>query len=178
MDISERARIEELIAKTSYDVRGRILQKMVELEIIFDTYVASHFSGDNNDKFQEFISLMMSGTPLFRKWAIMYYLLSVHNKEFLLKNKEVITNKKLQDIIEIRNLFAHFPIDFSEDALHNYTNTYSIIFRKFKETRENDTPLLFTNYYLSSVNVNEYLNQIYLYIKLFRELVEGVPHPL
>ena len=102
-----------------------MLQFAIELENIMGIYIAEHFTKDK-DKVEEFFSLILSRIDFEPKYRTFLYLVEKYNPEFGLKNPEF--SKEIKDLIEEKNVFAHWPVDFSEQAISDYENKNSVTY--------------------------------------------------
>jgi hypothetical protein len=122
------------IQEASYKIRGHVLQRAVELESLIDIYIAEHFTKDEI-KIVELISLLLAPRiTLDNKAQVFIYLIDKYNPDFKKANPKYAN--VLKKIIEERNVFAHYPVDFSDEALAAYERDATIIFVKLKNSSE------------------------------------------
>lgn len=138
----------EAMKLAAFETRGRILQLSIELENLFVIYISEVFTKDV-DKIQDFVSLILSRVDFEYKRRAFLYLLEKHNNAFYKENQELST--KTKKLVEVRNVFAHWPVDFSNEANLRYeqdkTITYVLVQKKDKN--------LFTHEAYSQERVND-----------------------
>ena len=167
--MEERERIEAMISIAAYDIRGRILQKAVEIESIINIYIAEHFTKDEA-KNEELICLILSPRVTFEnKIQIFKYLIDKYNPEFKNANKQY--SKDLTDLCEERNIFAHYPVEFSQQSLKNYTDHSVVTFVKLKNVSHEGNASLVNRRELSEAAVNAILDKMTKYIVILRKLI-------
>lgn len=95
--------------------RGVIIHSMVDTERFIDTIITEYFCGANKIKRNEFMHLLLSqqGFSLQTKVAILNYLSDNRYKLFLAKYPNAKTY--LDDLLQVRNDFAHRPFDISDN---------------------------------------------------------------
>ncbi len=109
-----------LINKASATIRGSLLEMLAGFESLIDFYITIHFTGhDENDKFEEFLSLIIAPNVTFRnKIEIFRALVDRYHPKFKSNNKQYW--KDFLEIIEIRNIVAHYPINTSRSAIDKF----------------------------------------------------------
>ncbi len=144
-----------------YRTRGEILDSLAFLELSMDLYIADHFSG-SSAKLEEMISLIITPRVTFDgKRAILKTLIEDHDEPF--KNQYPKFNNELQEIIEKRNYFAHYPTIFNEDKISSFTQQKFIDLGKFKENKVNGQRVLYTVISFTELEIQAYLLQILKY---------------
>ena len=109
--------ITESILQAAQDSRGRILQHAIDMENIMGIYISEHFTKDK-DKVEEFYSLILSRVSFESKYQAFIYLVRKYSPEFVTNNPDF--HKEIIKLIEERNVFAHWPVDFSEQAISDF----------------------------------------------------------
>src|SRR5450432_1881881 len=105
---------QELLLKTAYECRGRIIQLVTEMEVMIDKYIAEYFIEDE-DKQMELISLVIaSNVGLKAKNLIFEYLL--HQKKDNKPEDIKVLIKQIDAIVIQRNVFAHWPVNISKES--------------------------------------------------------------
>lgn len=163
--MDDHDQIKGLIAKTAYDIRGHILQKSIELEMLIDNYITKHFTSDEI-KFTEFVCLILCRMSFEGKFQAFSFLLDLYNPDFKENNKGY--KKEILDIIKKRNEIAHYPIDFSQRAIELFNEKRIVRFMKFKNS-EGDINSINE---LDEKTVNELINKISHYINLLIKFAE------
>lgn len=111
-------------------VRGTIITACINLEIIIDLYISERFA-DTNEKINELSSLIITPRVTLReKLNVLKILMKKYHPKFAKDKKEVFSN--INNIIEHRNVFAHYPINLSEKAIEIYNKEGKIIFTKLR----------------------------------------------
>jgi hypothetical protein len=118
----------------AYNIRGRIIQRAIEIESTIDIYIVEHFTKDVAKQVELRALVIAPRVSFENKFQIFSYLIQEYNPEFAEANKGY--KKDLPYIIEERNAYAHFPIDFSQEALNNYEKDGIITFVKLKNSKE------------------------------------------
>ena len=70
------------------------------------------------------------------KVQVLMVLIEKYNAKMIQVNKSI--KKDLINIIEERNILAHYPLDTTEIGLQEYYETNNLTFFKFKNIRAND----------------------------------------
>ena len=167
--MEDRERIEAMVSIAAYDIRGRILQRAVEIESIINIYIAEHFTKDK-PKNEELICLILSPRVTFEnKIQIFKYLVDKYNPEFKESNKQY--SKDLTVLCEERNVFAHYPVEFSQKALKNYVDHNVVTFVKLKNVNQSGNASLVNERHMSEESVNAILDKMGKYIILLRKLI-------
>ena len=117
--------ITESILQAAQDSRGRILQHAIDMENIMGIYISEHFTKDK-DKVEEFYSLILSRVSFESKYQAFIYLVRKYSPEFVTNNPDF--HKEIIKLIEERNVFAHWPVDYSEQAISDYENEKSVTY--------------------------------------------------
>ena len=116
-------------------IRGNFLHRVIELETFIDAYIAQHFASDDT-KLEEIFCLMLSPRiSLENKKQVFVYLVDKYNPEFKREHKKY--SSILTKIIEWRNVFAHYPIDITDEAVKTFEEKKLITFIKHKNSDDN-----------------------------------------
>jgi hypothetical protein len=128
----------EAILAATYDIRGRVLQRAIEIETLLDIYISEHFTKDKV-KNNELVTLLLAPRISFdNKVQIFTYLVDEYNPEF--RKSQPKYTAGLKRIIEERNFFAHLPVDFSKEALSAYEKEGIVTFVKLKNSSDYQLP--------------------------------------
>jgi hypothetical protein len=117
-----------------YRMRGQVLQFAIEVETSIELYITSHFV-DDKEKRGQFIALILAPRVTFNdKFQIFQYLVEKNNPEF----KEIAPTyrKDIPEMVERRNWFAHYPVDFSDEAQAAFEKDGTIAFVKLKNSQK------------------------------------------
>lgn len=118
-------------------VRGNVLNAACALEMSIDLYITDHFTNDV-DKSEELMNLIIAPRMSFEnKVQAFFVLLERHNPTILTENP-TIKNDIIKQIIEERNVLAHYPLDSTDWGLKRYYDTGDLTFFKFKNVRESN----------------------------------------
>ncbi|HEV8284383.1 MAG TPA: hypothetical protein VGQ09_08735 [Chitinophagaceae bacterium] len=171
--MEDRETIEAMVSIAAYDIRGRILQRAVEIESTLDIYISEHFTTDSV-KNEELVCLVLSPRVTFEnKIQIFRYLVDKYNPEF--KNEYKQYFKDLVQLCEERNIFAHYPVDFSEQSIINFRDHKVVTFVKLKNvTQEGDIKLVNVRA-MPEDAVNTILGQMIKYIQALKKLIGNSP---
>ena len=118
-------------------VRGTVLTACINLELIMDIYIAEQFC-DSKDDVNELCSLIITPrVPWREKLEIFKVLISKNSENFKIKNTNFY--KDILNIIDHRNVFAHFPANISKAGLDEYNESGRMMFHKFKTFTDSKT---------------------------------------
>ncbi len=164
------AKTQEAILEAIRTSRGKILQVAVEMEKMMEIYISERFSSED-EKIQELIMLIIAPRmTLSQKKEVFDFLLEKYHPEF--RNANIETLNKIQGLIFQRNVFAHWPVEFSQSAMNTYDTKTAITLVKLKNFRDEKTKQLQlgekfeynqdkTNEWLNTfIEVNKVLNQL------------------
>ena len=139
----EDYKIDEHFVNIICELRGKVLQSCIDLEMTMDTYIAEHFC-ETNSKVYEMATLVLAPRIAWReKLAIFWVLIEKYNEAF--KNEYPDFSKDVVNAIEHRNIFAHFPADITANGYKLFKENGIVQFLKFK------------NYKIASTNQIEYV---------------------
>lgn len=165
--------------------RGTFIHRVTDLEIQIDEILTDYFVIDNEIKKDEFMHLLLTTerTSLSGKYGIVSFIMNNHYQDFYNKKSEELINedikngknappeldKRVNDMISLRNKFAHRKfITTWGDAL-----TYLEEEKIFLDTRAVKKGILDKNQIaLSDKIILDYCNQIDGMIEIFKELKE------
>jgi hypothetical protein len=125
----------EKLNKKSYPklvnlIRGTIINACINLEIIIDLYISERFA-DTDEKINELSSLIITPRVTWgEKLNVLKLLMKKYHPKFAEDKKEIFSN--IKNIIEHRNVFAHYPINLSEKAIDIYNKEGKILFTKVR----------------------------------------------
>jgi hypothetical protein len=113
--------------------RGLILHNIIALEKAIDIYLSRYFCKEQTQRTEILEQLFASDKITLRaKIQLFQSILETHEKVFLEENPKIL--KEIVDYCEKRNIFAHYIIEFNEDAFEKQYE--QITFRKFKNSQE------------------------------------------
>ncbi len=119
------------LKQASRDNRGYYLEVVTEFEWVIELYLAGYFAGKNDEKFNDFISLVIKPNITFRNKVETFKIIADRiNREFRDKNKKL--DDDFQAIIHDRNVLAHDPLDTRESALASFNSNKQVSYWKFK----------------------------------------------
>jgi hypothetical protein len=121
--------LEQLMTTYAQQIRGKILQRVIEIERMIDYYISSHFTS-NDDLIEELLGLIVCPLSFRTKQQVFQMLLNKHNPQFVEANKLTLT--KLESIIKNRNMIAHWAVDFSQNAKKDFVEKELITFVSIK----------------------------------------------
>ncbi|MFZ4101202.1 MAG: hypothetical protein ACOYKR_04555 [Sphingobacterium thalpophilum] len=127
------------IISDSTDIRGFFITDTIVIERRIDNYLANYFCSKPKYRRQELIEMILSSDSMTfeKKKNIFKVVLKKHQPTFEKEYPELFPF--LNSIIENRNIFAHYLLDTSKEALKRYPN--DIGFVKYK----NDTVTIWFN---------------------------------
>lgn len=105
----------------SIKYRGEVLDALSVTEQIMNMFISEYFCGHGDDfhiKKMQFVSTIFGkrGLGLMEKYHIMVFIWKHSYKDSFTQNEGLI--KSLKDVIELRNVLAHMPLDpFEFDPL-------------------------------------------------------------
>ena len=124
----------EKILLDAFNIRGRVIQRAIEIESAIDIYIVEYFSNDLAKQIELRALIVAPRMTFENKFQVFSYLVNKYHPEFESEHKNY--KKDITYIIEKRNMFAHFPIDFSDEALKAYEKDGTITFVKLKNSKE------------------------------------------
>jgi len=129
----EKVKIEKLITEVSRMSRGTMIQIISEIETMMSIYIAELLTSDKQ-KTEELICLILAPrVSLEDKRQVFCFLVDQYNPEF--KKEHPNHNADLKRFVEQRNIYAHYPVDFSEDAIKKYKDETTFTFVQLKNSK-------------------------------------------
>jgi hypothetical protein len=122
---------EDRLLDAIYNIRGRVIQRAVEIESVIDIYIAEHFTKDP-DKLHEFVSLITSRTTFDNKLQMFKFLVDKHNKDFVGGFRTY--HNEIKKAMEWRNVIAHYPVPFNKNSIEAFDKERIVLFVKLKST--------------------------------------------
>jgi hypothetical protein len=167
---------EEKILLAAYDIRGRVIQRAIEIESLIGLYIAERITKDY-DKVTELISLVLAPRVSFEnKVQIFDYMVSKYDPKFKEKFPKLL--HEMTSICEQRNIYAHYPIVFNETSFHNFENGKVVTFVKLKNTKKENKvkgepkeTILVDPQFQSEDSINDILRDMIKYRDALIELV-------
>ncbi|MDP4131124.1 MAG: hypothetical protein Q8939_13255 [Bacteroidota bacterium] len=135
---------QEEILKTASDYRGRMIQVSVEMETRMDIFISGYFRL-TPEKQGELMLLVLGSVAVANKNSILEYILSIDRVDGKLDHRFNIKQylKKIRDIENERNIFAHLPVDLSDEAQKIFKEKIgTITFVRMRPGSENKSPAL------------------------------------
>lgn len=130
MTLEKYARTQREMIVNAKRMRGEVLQRATEIESMLDIYIGEHFTNDPV-LVEELLCLIIAPRVSFEnKLQVFRYLVDKYNSEFKDSNKGYFN--ELTELIQERNVFAHYPILFSLPAMHNFDENEVLTFVKLK----------------------------------------------
>ncbi|MDQ3843634.1 MAG: hypothetical protein M3342_06415, partial [Bacteroidota bacterium] len=124
---------QKTILKHICEARGRIIHHAIEVEYLISMYIAQHFTKDEV-KAEELIAMILLPRMTFEnKLQIFEQLILKYNHEF--KTAFPSFRNDINEIIEERNIFAHYPTDFSKEAIEEFEKEGIITLVKLKSSK-------------------------------------------
>lgn len=112
-------------------LRGGILNGVILLERIIDSYLAAYFTADEVKR-GELMSMLFAasnGMPMKQKTVLFKKLLKKNEETFFKENSEFF--KDIDYVIEQRNIFAHYLIETGQSAIDDHISKRSLTFVKY-----------------------------------------------
>lgn len=159
------------LQKAAISCRGHVLQRCVELEMLIDIYIGKHFTKDNT-LLEELVTLIIAPRVTFdNKLQVLKVLIDKYDSDF--KSKKPRFSKELKEIIENRNIFAHYPVDLSNSSLLLYKESRSITLLKFKNMKdeETNTVKLLNRIKYTDKQITALVDSIYDYIDILTDKI-------
>lgn len=147
--------------------RGKIIQAAVDLESLMHIYIAKHFA-DEETKYAELLTLVLAPrVTLNNTFDIFTYLVNTYNPEFKAANKKF--TKHIKHIIEERNVYAHYPVDFSDTSKKDFEESGIITFLRYKQSSDYG---LAGQRFISNADIYQLLKLIEHYVNQLLKLVD------
>lgn len=128
-----------ILKSESAKFRGQVLETTVILEWIMDSYIAFYFVDKKNEsKVEEIITLILAPRVTYNaKCEIFAHIVDIKHPQFKVANPKYV--KDLQNIAEHRNVFAHYPMQISEESIEKFKADGTIGYVKFKNVKLKNT---------------------------------------
>jgi hypothetical protein len=125
--------VDEKFINLICELRGKVIQTCIDLEMIMDAYIAEHFC-ESESKVAELASIVLVPRVQWReKLAIFTVLIERYNQSF--KDEFPDFDKDIINTIEHRNVFAHLPADVTSKGYKLFLENGIVAFFKFKNTK-------------------------------------------
>jgi len=166
---------------SAMSVRGSVLNAVTGLEMSIDLYITHYFTNDDI-KSEELMNLIIAPRMSFEnKVQVLMVLIERYDSSIIEENKSM--NRDLINIIEERNIIAHYPLDITPPGLKTYYESGNLTFFKFKNVRTNSIKgekkeIKLTNSIVYNVNKSEdLLNSINKYHLIITMAIPTAPPP-
>jgi hypothetical protein len=111
----------DIFINTVFEIRGKLLQTCIELELKMDGYIAEHFC-ETEEKIIEFGSIVLAPRISWgEKLNIFSVIIEKYNPDFLKEYPSF--HSDIKKIIEHRTVFAHYPADTTITGVERFKNT-------------------------------------------------------
>ena len=129
----EEYKIDEDYLNVIYELRGKLLQTCIDLEMVMDSYIAEHFC-ESDAKVYELATIVLAPRiPWREKLAIFWVLIEKYNQAF--KDEYPEFSNDIINTIEHRNVFAHLPADLTANGFKLFKEQGIVPFLKFKNSK-------------------------------------------
>src|SRR5450755_4530417 len=148
--------------------RGTVVDKCIFLERCIDNYLAYFFCLGNDEKGQQLIELILSTDRITfsGKQQVLKFVIDKYKMDFVAKYPNY--NKDIVDLIQHRNIFAHYLLDTTNAGVIKFREDGTIGFLKFKNSMEVGE--------YSVANLEKIRNDLHKYMNAFRiEVTAGSP---
>jgi hypothetical protein len=113
--------------------RGHIMQRCIEVENTIDLFIATYFARQA-PKQDEMLGLILGPRMTFNnKREVFVYLLENYYTDFIVSHPDLISDTLM--IVEERNIFAHYPIDVSNEAKEKFNKDGSLRIQRIKNKK-------------------------------------------
>ena len=122
------------ITLTAIRCRGSFINDMCHLEKLIDETISRHFSA-TNEKRGELLEVVLGNEKItfYNKIITLKILFEKHKPDIFINNTKMF--KEILDLIELRNVLAHYMLDTTAEAFVKYKEG-KIGFVKFKHNTE------------------------------------------
>lgn len=158
-DSAEYSKLVVEVTKLSSIIRGAFLNKVANLEIAIDTFLAYHFcTSDVNIK--DFMTFVLpSDVIIFDKKRIIFKkIIEKYYPSF--KSKIPEFHALIGKIRDIRNQFAHYPLDVTPAGIEIYQKTGEIVLFDNMKERKFYKPMDITNLANSIQNLFDSISKL------------------
>jgi len=167
----ELKKLEASYKAASASTRGTFLNVVTDFEFQMEMFICQRFCNDLS-RFQEMQSLILSPRVTFsNKFQIFEFLIDKYypaNKPT--KGQKKIYAHNIKEIIEYRNILAHYPLSTTDQALLNYKKDFTLEYIKFKNVSDDTKKSTLTNFVrIKPAEINQVINNTYDYIDSIRE---------
>ena len=170
----EDYKIDEHFLNIIFELRGKVLQTCIDLEMTMDTYIAEHFC-DTATKVYEMATIVLAPRISWReKLAIFEVLIEKYNKSFKEKYPSFLND--IVNAIEHRNVFAHLPADITANGYKLFKEQGIVPFLKFKNYKVSVTKEIayVRSPSYSNDEINSILSGIHTYTLEIRNMLKSV----
>jgi len=163
----EDYKVDEYYLSVVYELRGKLLQTCIDLEMVMDSYIAEHFC-ESNAKVYELATLILAPRiPWREKLAIFWVLIEKYNQEF--KDEYPEFSNDIINVIEHRNVVAHLPADLTPNGFKLFNEQGIVAFLKFKNSKMPVTKEIV--YVRSPSYINEEINGILIGVHTYTSAI-------
>jgi hypothetical protein len=149
--------LEEAMIKTVGECRGRILQFVIFTEVLMDEYIAQQFFSDIENMYKLRI-LLLGEINLQKKAQLFLYFLEENGA--VSGDKLKALRKEIDEIIDHRNVFAHFPLLFSPETKDKYRKEKTLTFTKMRRGKLDGKNQISLHYGYSQDALNSLISRI------------------
>lgn len=152
----EEYQIDENFLNIICEIRGKVLQGCIDLEMTMDTYIAQHFCETESKVYEMATIILAPRIPWREKLAIFEVLIEKYNQPFKINFPNFLND--ITNVIEHRNVFAHLPADITPNGYKLFKEQGIVPFLKFKNYKLPITKEI--SYVRSPSYTNEEINNI------------------
>ncbi len=121
------------LLRNAANFRGGILNGVILLERIIDSYLSWYFTNDKlrGDELMDMLFASKDGVPMKRKTILFKKLIKKNDINFHNSNDKFF--KDIDFVIEQRNIFAHYLLDTDDQAIKDHIEKKSITFLMYHD---------------------------------------------
>ncbi|MEP6749401.1 MAG: hypothetical protein ABJB86_16820 [Bacteroidota bacterium] len=161
---------QEALLESAYASRGRIIQLATEMEAMIDLIISKYFTEDTIKQEELIMTVLSPCVGLGKKSGLLEFVLSKKTENS--KPDIDMLIGQIEKIVAQRNIFAHWPLDFSKAALQLFKDKKTISFQRLKTSKDKGQIVLGCANLYEDINVNAWIglikevnNSLWLYLK-------------
>jgi len=131
--------IQTQIIESAQALRGKVIQKMIEMDIRIDIIIGNYFTA-NEEKHRELTLVVFGSINTSAKIPILEYVLSRDETNEKASMSQLLNN--MRKVIEERNVLAHWPVNITEEGQNAFTHHVQLMFVKMKTGKVAGVPEL------------------------------------
>jgi hypothetical protein len=134
-ELFDKAIVQEQMMLQMSKYRGQFISVAIEMERCLDYYIASQFADSDEKKYSLIIHITAPYLQMQKKIEVFETLSQKNNPELKERIPDIYSN--IRRINDDRNKFAHYSLDFSDEAMKDFSQKQILTLVKLKPTKPN-----------------------------------------